>query len=232
MSQTLLVINPNSTQAVTDHISLALEPFRALRGPAIVCETLPSGPPGIESQAHVDGISEKLIAWFAAHPEKRDADAVVLACFSDPGFHAMRETLTCPVYGSAECAYLTAAATADRFGVISILSRAIPRHKRQVRLLGLEHRLAEDLAIEIGVLGLSQEDVTFARMREVGNTLKTRHGAQAIIMGCAGMARYRDRLEEALDLPVIDPTQAAVGIAMGRLLARGAGQGVAQQRAA
>ena len=232
MSQTLFVINPNSTQAVTDHISLALEPFRTAGGPKIVCETLKSGPPGIESQAHVDGISEKLIEYFAAHPQHAGADAVVLACFSDPGFYAMRETLACPVYGSAECAYLTAAATADRFGVISILSRAVPRHKRQVRLMGLEHKLAEDLAIEIGVVDLAQEDITFARMREVGGTLKSKHGAKVVIMGCAGMARYRARLEDALDIPVIDPTQAAVSIALGQLLVRSAGAAGAVRKAA
>lgn len=231
MTQTIFVINPNSTQAVTEHISLALEAFRIPGGPSIECATLTSGPPGIESQAHVDGISEKLITYFEANPERRQSDAVVLACFSDPGFHAMRETLACPVYGSAECAYLTAAATADRFGVISILSRAVPRHKRQVRLMGLEHKLAEDLAIEIGVVDLAQEDITFARMREVGMTLKTRHGAKVVIMGCAGMARYRTRLEDALDVPVIDPTQAAVGMALGALLARRASMGATRKAA-
>ena len=111
---TLLVINPNSTQVVTDHISLALEVFRRPDGPAILCETLTSGPPGIESQAHVDGISEKLIAWFEAHPHYRNVDAVVLACFSDPGMVALRETISVPVFGSAECAYLTAAAMGDK----------------------------------------------------------------------------------------------------------------------
>ena len=220
MDRTLFVINPNSTQAVSDHICLALEPYRIAGGPKIVCDTLRSGPPGIESQAHVDGISEKLITYFEAHPEHAQADAVVLACFSDPGFYAMRETLTCPVYGSAECAYLTAAAMGAKFGVISILTRAIARHKRQVRLLGLEHKLAEDLAIEIGVVDLAKEDITFKRMQEVGKTLVQQHGANVVIMGCAGMARYRERLEEALKVPVIDPTQAAVGIALGNLLAR------------
>jgi len=155
----------------------------------------------------------------------------VLACFSDPGFYAMRETLACPVYGSAECAYLTAASMGTKFGVISILSRAIARHKRQVRLLGLEHKLAEDLAIEIGVVDLAQEDVTFKRMKEVGTTLVKQHGANVIIMGCAGMARYRERLEDALKVPVIDPTQAAVGIALGNLLAR-QGASVKQKLAA
>jgi Asp/Glu/hydantoin racemase len=220
MDRSIFVINPNSTQAVTEHISLALEPYRIAGGPRIVCETLRSGPPGIESQAHVDGSSERLLAYFEAHPRHAAADAVVLACFSDPGFHALRETLACPVYGSAECAYLTAAAMAPRFGVISILSRAIARHKRQVRLLGLEHKLAEDLAIEIGVVDLAQEEVTLKRMKDVGQTLVHDHGAGAVIMGCAGMARYRARLEDALKVPVIDPTQAAVAIALGNLLAR------------
>jgi Asp/Glu/hydantoin racemase len=231
MSQTIFVINPNSTQAVTDHIDLALEPFRFPGGPVIECDTLRNGPPGIETQAHVDGISEKLLAYFEQHPQRTKSDAVVLACFSDPGFHALREVLTCPVYGSAECAYLTAAALADRFGVISILSRSVPRHKRQVRLLGLEHKLAEDLPIEIGVVGLSDEAVTFARMREVGATLKEKHGARAIIMGCAGMARYRARLEAALDLPVVDPTQAAVAMAVGQVLARRASATLQRQAA-
>jgi len=35
------------------------------------------------------------------------------------------------------------------------------------------------------------------------------------VMGCAGMARHRKPLEEALGIPVIDPTQAAVAMALG-----------------
>jgi allantoin racemase len=40
------------------------------------------------------------------------------------------------------------------------------------------------------------------------------HGADVLVMGCAGMARYRAALEETLGVPVIDPTQAAVGMAI------------------
>jgi len=35
------------------------------------------------------------------------------------------------------------------------------------------------------------------------------------VMGCAGMARHRKALEDALGIPVIDPTQAAVTMALG-----------------
>jgi len=34
-------------------------------------------------------------------------------------------------------------------------------------------------------------------------------------MGCAGMARLRNQLEDALGIPVIDPTQAAATMALG-----------------
>ena len=219
----ILVINPNSTREVTAHIDRSLESFRFADGPRIVCETLHSGPPGIETQAHVDGTSERLIAWFAEHPEHGDARAVVLACFSDPGVYALREILPCPVLGSAECAYLTAAARGERFGVISILARVVARHRRQVRLLGLEHKLAADLPIERGVVALSDENATLGRMCEVGTSLVRDHGAEVVVMGCAGMARYRNRLEDALQVPVIDPTQAAVAMAIGIVQQHGRG---------
>ena len=219
----ILVINPNSTREVTDHIDRSLQPYRFAGGPEIVCDTLRTGPPGIETQAHVDGTSERLIQYFAAYPDRHKIAALVLACFSDPGIHAMRETLTAPVFGSAECAYLTAAALGERFGVISILARVVARHKRQVRLLGLEHKLAADLPIERGVVALSEEDATLSRMKEVGRTLVDEHDADVVVMGCAGMARYRNRLEDFLRVPVIDPTQAAVAMAIGVLQQRGGG---------
>lgn len=36
-------------------------------------------------------------------------------------------------------------------------------------------------------------------------------------MGCAGMAQYRDELENAVGLPVVEPTQAATAMAIGRV---------------
>ena len=49
--------------------------------------------------------------------------------------------------------------------------------------------------------------------REAGRRLKER-GADVLVMGCAGMARYRPALEQALEVPVIDPTQAATAMAL------------------
>jgi Asp/Glu/hydantoin racemase len=36
-------------------------------------------------------------------------------------------------------------------------------------------------------------------------------------MGCAGMARYRTPLQQAIGVSVVEPTQAAVAMAIGRV---------------
>jgi Asp/Glu/hydantoin racemase len=104
------------------------------------------------------------------------------------------------------------------------LARAVPRHLRQIRHLGLDHKLARDLPIEVNVVNLGDESLTFTRMRDVGQRLVHEHGAGVVIMGCAGMARYRQQLEDFLKVPVLDPTQTGVALAMGRVLAQQAGR--------
>ena len=222
----ILVINPNSTQEVTDHMSLALAPLRLAGGPRIDCVTLSEGPPGIETQVHGDSVILPLCRLI----ETEAADAYVIGCFSDPGLFSAREVTDRPVYGIGQASYLAAAATGERFGVISILDRSIPRHLRYVRMLGLDARLAGDRAIGLGVTELGSETVTARRLREVGTTLIEQDGADCLILGCAGMARYRAALAADLGVPVIDPTQAAVTLAIGAVqLAEAAAAPVAAQ---
>jgi Asp/Glu/hydantoin racemase len=217
MSQTsdrILVINPNSTEAVTVGIDKAMEPLRMPGGPAIECVTLKEGPPGIDTQAHV----ESVVAPITAMVKGRDNDcsAFVIACYSDPGLHAAREVTSKPVLGIAECGILTALTLGQRFGVISILRKSIPRHLRYVGQMGLNDRMAGDRAIGLGVVELVDEARTFSRMAEVAAELRNDDGADVLIMGCAGMARYRDRLQRHVGLPVVEPSQAAVSMAIGR----------------
>ena len=208
----ILVINPNSTESMTRVIDEACEPLRMSGGPAIESATLKEGPPGIETQQHVDGLIAPLVS-FVRKNEARYA-AFVIACYSDPGLHVCREGTTRPVFGIAECGVLTALARAERFGVIAILQRSIARHMRYLRQMGLTERLAGERPLELSVAE-SASDKTLPRMIEVGRALKDEDGANAIVMGCAGMARHRAPLEDALGIPVIDPTQAAVTMALG-----------------
>jgi Asp/Glu/hydantoin racemase len=79
----------------------------------------------------------------------------------------------------------------------------------------LMERMVGERPINMSVADTASGDAALARMIEVGRTLKNEDGAQAVVMGCAGMARHRAALEQALGIPVIDPTQAAVTMALG-----------------
>lgn len=214
MPEAIIVINPNSTEAVTRAMDEGLAPLRLAGGPEIVCQTLHEGPPGVESQHDADSVILPLCRTIAA--QEAEAAAFVIACFSDPGLFSAREATRKPVLGIAECGILSALTLGHRFGVISILARSVPRHLRYVGAMGVAARLAGDLPIGLGVTALADANTTLGRMIEVGTTLRDRHGADVLVMGCAGMARYRGDLEEAVQVPVVEPTQAAVAMALGR----------------
>jgi Asp/Glu/hydantoin racemase len=215
MAETVIVINPNSTAVVTTAMDEGLAPLRFPGGPAIECLTLAEGPPGIESQSDADSVIAPLCRTIRARDN--DAAAFVVACFSDPGLHSARDTTRKPVLGIAECGILTALTLGQRFGVIAILAKSVPRHLRYIGAMGLTGRLAGDLPIGLGVTELAQEAVTLKRMIETGARLRDDKGADVLVMGCAGMARYRGRLQSALGIPVVEPTQAAVTMAIGRV---------------
>jgi Asp/Glu/hydantoin racemase len=210
----ILVINPNSNEAVTQGLREAVKPLTYAEGPEIVCISLPEGPLGIETQEHVESVTLPLRRKVES---ANDADAFVIACYSDPGLFVAREGTTRPVFGIAESGVLTALARAERFGVIAIKSRSIPRHLRYLRQMGLMDRLAGERPLEMSVAETASGEGTLAKMIAVGRDLRDLDGANAIVMGCAGMARHRKPLEDALGIPVIDPTQAAVTMAIGTL---------------
>ena len=213
MSGRILVINPNSSETVTGDIDRALDGFRGAGGPAIDCITLAEGPPGIETERHVNEVVAPL-----CHAVRREqASAVVIACFSDPGLYAAREVTGSPIFGIAQCGMLAALARGERFGIIAILDASIPRHCRYIASLGLSERMAGERALGLGVTALANEGVVGARMTAAGERLRDEDGADVIVLGCAGMARYRRQLEANLDCAVIDPSQAAVGMALAAL---------------
>src|SRR3954469_2383328 len=214
MAATILVINPSSTEAMTRGIDDACAPLRMPGGPAIETATLKEGPPGIETQQHVDGLIAPLTR-FVAQREK-DYAAFVIACYSDPGLFSVREVTKKPVLGIAECGILNALTLGHKFGVIAILQKSIPRHLRYMGAMGVMERCVGELPVGLPVLELADEKKTFGRMVEVGKKLRELVSA-VIVMGCAGMARYRKDLQQEVGLPVVEPTQAAVAMALGRV---------------
>ncbi len=215
MSGTIYVINPNSTARVTKEIDVAVTPLRMASGPAIECLTLTEGPPGIQSQRDVDGLIPALLKRAAGLED--EAAAFVIACFSDPGMHALREQSEKPVLGIAESGVLTALTLGQRFGIVAMLQNSIPRHLRYLGAMGMMDRFAGDLPVNLTIAEMADDALTLGRMIAVGRTLRDAHHADVLVMGCAGMARFREPLERELGIPIVEPTQAAVTMAIGRV---------------
>ena len=208
----IVVINPNSDVGITSRTDESLQPLRFDGGPEIVCRTLAEGPIAIESEH--DAASVVLPLCELIRREDNAAAAFVIACFSDPGLGAARESTARPVFGIAEAGLTTALNLGLRFGLLHNFSADIANGRRYVRAVGVESRLAGDRALDIGVSELADEARVRGPMLEAARELKECEGADVLVLGCAGMTPYRAPLEHALHIPVVDPTLVATGLAL------------------
>jgi Asp/Glu/hydantoin racemase len=210
----IVVINPNCSQDCSDGIAAAIAPFRRLGGPEIDVATLAEGPKGIYSWRDWHAVVEPLCHFV----ERARADVFVIACASDPGIEAVRAVTTTPVLGIFRCAAAAAVARGERFGVIALVNASKSRHLAALRALGLESRLAGEVAMNVSIETLLDPHAARARLIEAGRML-VEQGADTVILGCTGMAHHREAIERDLGVPVIEPCQAAIGQALAIMMA-------------
>lgn len=208
----ILVINPNSSVAVTRSMEACLHDFSGFSAHRIRCIELEKSPPGIETDAHVGQVIPHILEAVS----KEKADVVVLGCFSDPGIDLVRQSAPMPVLGIAEAAYIAALGLGRRFGIVSLGPSSIDRHLRYLKALRLDQRLAGDRSLDMTIVELVAGNVV-EKVSQIGKQLRDEDGADVVILGCAGLGTYRGALEEALGLPVIDPVQAGVLLACNRI---------------
>ena len=161
-------------------------------------------------------VSSPHLLSLVSQKEKQYA-AFVIACYSDPGLHSVREATKKPVLGISECGILTALTLGHSSASSPSCSNpfrgtcATSVHSASPSASPASCRSAFRWS------ELSNQEKTFGRMVEVGKALRERHGADVVVMGCAGMARYRKPLQDEIGVPVVEPTQAAVAMAIGRV---------------
>jgi allantoin racemase len=203
----ILVVNPNSSIACSAGIAAALAPFRVPGGPEFEVATLEEGPPAIYDWRDWHSVAEPICRLI----EREPADAFVIACASDPGIEAARATTGRPVFGVFRCAVAAAVARAERFGVVAIVEASKARHLAALRAMGLERRLAAEVALNVTMETLLERVTARARLVEAARACAAA-GAGAVILGCTGMAHHRAAVEDGAGVPVIDPCQAAAGL--------------------
>ncbi|GAB4147724.1 MAG: aspartate/glutamate racemase family protein [Cyanobacteria bacterium J069] len=207
----LHVINPNTSDDMT--ASIGQIAIAHVSGETEVLTTCPAhGPASIESY-----YDEYLaIPHVLAEVQRTEAttDGYVLACWGDPGLDAVREITAKPVVGIAEASMFAASAIAPRWSVITTLRRSHHMVEAIVKKTGLIERCASIRCVDLPVLACEADpDAVLSELAHMGKLALTEDGAEAIILGCAGMGGMADSLSAQLSAPCVDPVAAGVRFA-------------------
>ena len=208
----IMIINPNTSQSMTDHIREELMPIK--RSDTELTVTCPDkGPETIES-AYDEAYAIPPTLDLVKKANQQGYDAVILACFSDPGLHAAREISTIPVIGIEESSFHVAAMLGAKFSIMTPRKARIHTKKEEVHKFGLDYYLASVRSLDLSVAE-TDADPEKTKQRVFGEATKAvkEDGAEVIILGCAGMAGYAPEIEQKLNIKVIDPTAVALKIA-------------------
>jgi allantoin racemase len=206
----ILIVNPNTTASMTEKIAVAARAV-ARADTEIIATNPREGPASIQGFHDVAMCVPGLLGEIARYPE---VDAIVIACFDDTGLDAARCQSDVPVIGIGEAAYHAASFLSCKFSVITTLGRSVPGIEANLKRYGLDARCAKVRATEIPVLDLERNDPgTLARIRsEIARALEEDR-AEAIVLGCAGMADLMSRLSDEFKVPVIDGVACATTFA-------------------
>jgi len=212
----IAVINPNTTASMTARIGAAAR-AKARPGTVIVECHPDSGPDAIEGPfdgaMSVPGLLKRITMLADS------VDAHVIACFDDTGLDAARSMATQPVVGIGEAAYVVASLISHSFCVVTTLPRSVPIIEDNLRRYGFEHRCRAVFSLGIRVLELEHPNT--GAVSQISDCIEQgrKLGAEAVVLGCAGMVEFAGELERVHGLPIIEGVAAAVGLA--ELLAHG-----------
>jgi allantoin racemase len=205
------VINPNTTSSMTKRIGAAAR-AAASSGTQILERQSTHGPDAIEGPFDgalaVPGLLDALrIA------EAEGVDAHVIACFDDTGLDAARALSSKPVVGIGEAAFHLASLVAHSFCVVTTLTRSAPVIEDNIRRYGFGHRCRRVFASDIPVLELENPQSNAVEQISLFVEQSRTLGAEAVVLGCAGMAEFAATLSRRHGLPIIEGVSAAVGLA-------------------
>jgi allantoin racemase len=207
----ILVINPNSTAAMTRSIGAAARRVAA-PGTTITAVNPEGGPAAIQGPEDGAAALPGLFALFDREALQGGGyDGVIIACFDDTGLRALKRRSPVPVLGIGEAAFHAALLVSERFSVVTTLAVSVPVIEQNLTLYGLAARCASVRAAGVPVLDLEQAPQ--AASEEIAAEIEravAEDGCDAVVLGCAGMADLAEDMTERFGLPVIDGVAAAI----------------------
>jgi allantoin racemase len=210
MSTRLLVVNCNVSDSITKVIDSAA---RAAAGPTTEVVTIAPTWGVASAEGYLDGHLASVAMLDAVRHHEQPYDAVVLAGFGEPGREAFRELLDVPVVDITDAAAHLALLLAPRFGVVTSLPRAIVQIQDSLHAAGVAANCVGVRAADLPVLTVETIEIGPTSPLVVQARSLMAQGAEALVLGCAGMAGPDKALSEYLGVPVVDPVAAGVALA-------------------
>lgn len=200
----LLVMNPNTSAAMTEDIRVTVDKIR-MPGVEVEVACPDFGPEALESFYDYSLASFGVCRFLENAKEKYDG--VMIACFGDPGLYAIKELCQCPVLGIAETSMAVSLLLGSRFAILAASDKAVSMMENMVDQYGMGYRCAGVFPLSMSVLDAEENsDKTIQRLIEEGRKAME-HGAEVLILGCAGMTGYSEPVSKALGIPVLDPVE-------------------------
>jgi allantoin racemase len=150
--------------------------------------------------------------------ERDGAEAVILACFGDPGAAGGKEMTAIPIIGEGEAALHLGSLLGTKITIITVRQETVPFMVAMTERVGMGSKLASVRPVDFGVMDFGLgcvPDVVEQATRAV-----EQDGADVIVMGCTGtgvdmVPQITSQLAERVGayVPVIDPVRAAISLA-------------------
>lgn len=211
----LLLINGNTTQAITDRCA-AVARTAAAPGTEIVAVTAPRGPKVIGTRAENALASAMVIELLAEHGN--GCDAALVAISFDTALDGLREAAPFPVIGMTEAALHAAAMLGGPIGFIGPVRRVLNVYRDVVKRTGLGGRIAGYRPLDMRPQDFDDPANMVAPTVALARELVTQDHAESIVVAGAALAGLIDRVQAEVPVPVVDGI--AAGVAFAEALAR------------
>ena len=215
---TVLVLNPNTTDSITQRVAGLCRPLWP-RDWQVQSVTVDLGAAYLASSLAVTVAAYAALDQAARciHQHGRP-DALLLACFGDPGLDALREGLGLPVTGLAEASFFEAQQL-GAFGVLTGGVAWIPLLKTLAQSQGLSTNLVRIDAVQPSGAELAQKpDIALRLLAEQCRSMVEQSDLKSIIIGGAGLAGYAAQLQDQVPVPLIDSVEAGARVLHQRLI--------------
>ena len=207
----LLLINPNTAASITALVLKTAKTF-ARAGTTLRAVNGAFGPRYIASRAAYAVAGHAALDAFAN--DRGPRDAVVLACFGDPGLAALKEVSDVPVVGMADASILQACSLGQRFSIVTGGERWKPMLEEFVASQGLSSRLASVRTVAPTGAAIAKNPKAALAMLARGCTACVREdGADVVILGGAGLAGLAAKLGAKVEVPLLDGVACAIALA-------------------